>query len=68
MGDKVDLNGKSFSLIGYNSEDVPRFIGSVDTHEQAEELRTSAEIIGWRRVTVYDAALKAVDVPRRKTR
>ena len=44
-----------FAIVEQDSSGVPKFIGWANTKEEAEQLRMSAETVGWRKVAVHDA-------------
>lgn len=50
----------NFAVIGSDLNNVPKYLGFVNTREQAAKLQKNAEINGWRRVAVFDADLKEV--------
>ena len=50
----------NFAVVGCGSADMPRYLGLFGTYEEAAEYLRNMETIGWRRLAVFDAALKEV--------
>jgi len=50
----------NFAVVGCNPNDVPKYLGFFDNYEEAVKFLKNMENIGWRRVAVFDAALKEV--------
>jgi hypothetical protein len=48
----------NFAVVGCDANDCPRYLGFFDVIEEAAEYRENMKKIGWRRVAVFDAALK----------
>ena len=52
-----------FAVVGCNAHNVPRYLGFFQDCEIAEKFAKNAEIVGWQRVAIFDAALN--QIPRR---
>jgi len=52
------VEGWNFAVVGCDSHDIPKYLGFVQTREEADKLQNNMETIGWRRVAIFDAALQ----------
>jgi hypothetical protein len=52
-----------FTVIGCDPNDIPSYLGFFGTYEGAAEFRGNMELVGWRRVAVFDAGLREVPAP-----
>lgn len=50
----------AFTVIGCDLKDHPKYLGLAKTYEDAVKLQENMTVIGWRRVAVFDAALREV--------
>lgn len=54
----IAAEGWNFTIIGCDSQDVPKYLGFKRTREEADKYQKQMENLGWRRVAVFDAALR----------
>ena len=52
------MNEKSwkFTVVGCDSDDIPKYLGFFETREDADKFQNEMEAAGLRRVAVFDAA------------
>lgn len=50
----------NFAVIGCDSNDCPKYLGMTETYEEAVQLRGNMFVAGWRRVAVFDTALREI--------
>jgi hypothetical protein len=48
----------NFAVVGCDSHDDPKYLGFVQTREEADNFQKEMEKLGWRRVAVFDAAVQ----------
>lgn len=46
----------SFTVVGCDSNNIPKYLGFTETREEADEYLKEMEAAGWRRVAIFDAA------------
>jgi hypothetical protein len=52
----TNVEGWSFTVVGCDSSNLPKYLGVTETREEAETLQKNMEAAGWRRVAIFDAA------------
>jgi hypothetical protein len=55
-----EISTWNFAVVGCDSNDWPQYLGVRELYEEAVELQGSMAAAGWRRVAVFDAALREV--------
>jgi hypothetical protein len=45
------VEGWNFAVIGCDPHDIPKYLGSVQTREEADKLQKEMEGVGWRRMS-----------------
>jgi hypothetical protein len=46
----------SFTVVGCDSNNIPKYLGVTETREEADKLKKEMEAAGWCRVAVFNAA------------
>jgi hypothetical protein len=54
------VEGWNFTVVGCDSNNMPKYLGFTGTREEADTLQKNMEAAGWRRVAIFDAALEQV--------
>ena len=53
----------NFVVVGCDSNDIPKYLGRTETHEEGVKLQKNMETVGWRRVAVFDALQEVKEKP-----
>jgi len=48
----------NYTVVGCDSNNVPKYLGFTETHDEAVTLQKNMEGVGWSRVAIFDAALQ----------
>jgi hypothetical protein len=46
----------NFTVVGCDSQDIPKYLGFTQTREEAETFKRNMEAVGWHRIAIFDAA------------
>lgn len=50
------VEGWKFTVVGCDSNNIPKYLGNAETREEADKLQKHMEAAGWCRVAIFNAA------------